>query len=169
MAGALGGAVGSSAMVLLNHLLASTGFGAEDLGRRKQHRRIDAKPNDADGTISDEPATEKAASNLAELATGEPLDESGRQRAGQIVHHAFGAAAGAVYGAAAACVPQVSAGAGLPYGALLWIAAAETGMPLAGLSRAPSAYPWQRHVASLASHVAYGLTLEAVRRTIARR
>lgn len=168
-AGAIGGAVGSSTMVLFNHLLASTGFGREDLGRRQQHRRLDAKPNDADGTIPDEPATEKAASNLTELATGTPLSERGQRTLGPVLHHVFGAAVGAVYGAAAARAPQVAAGGGLPYSALVWIGAAETGLPLVGLSRFPAAYPWTRHVASLLSHFAFGATLETIRRTMTRR
>lgn len=168
-AGAIGGAVGSSAMVLFNHLLASTGFGRDDLGRRKQHRRVDAKPNDADGTISDEPATEKTASDLSEMVTGRPLNERGKRMAGPILHHAFGAAVGALYGAAAARAPKLAAGGGLPYGVLVWMAAAEAGLPVAGLSRKPAEYPFARHAASLASHVAFGATLEAVRRMMTRR
>jgi hypothetical protein len=168
-AGAIGGASGSSAMVLFNHLLGASGFAREDLGEREQHRRIAAKPNDADGTISDEPATEKAASNIYETATGEPLDASGQRRAGSLLHHLFGAAAGAVYGAAASKVPQLAAGGGLPYGAFVWFAAAETGLPLAGLANPPSSYRWQRHAASLATHLAFGATLEAVRRSMTRR
>jgi hypothetical protein len=168
-AGAIGGAVGSSAMVLFNHLLGASGFGSEDLGRREQHRRIDAKPNDADGTIADEPATEKAASNIYQTATGEALDEPEKRTAGLLLHHAFGAAVGAIYGAAASRVPQLAAGGGVPYGVLVWLAAAETGLPLAGLSRSPASYRWERHAASLATHLAFGATVEAVRRTLTRR
>jgi len=169
VAGAIGGAVGSSAMVLFNHLLGSTGFGRDDRGRRKQHRRADAKPNDADGTISDEPASEKAASNLVEAVTGAGLSERGKKIGGSIVHHAFGVAAGAIYGACAACLPAVSRGGGLPYGMAVWIAGPETGLPFAGLARTPTEYPPSRHVASLATHLVFGSTLEAVRRSIMRR
>lgn len=168
-AGALGGAIASSAMVVFNHLLAASGFAREDRGRRKQHRRVDAKPNDADGTISDEPATEKAASNIAEAVTGRPLDEEDKRTYGPIVHHAFGAAMGALYGAAAARVPQLAAGGGLPFGVFVWITSAEAGLPLTNLSRRPDAYPWTRHAASLVSHFAYGATTEAVRRVMTRR
>ena len=51
-AGAVGGVVGSTVMVLFNHALAATGFGREDLGARKQHRHRHGKPNETDGTIS---------------------------------------------------------------------------------------------------------------------
>lgn len=168
-AGAIGGAVGSSTMVLFNHLLGATGFARDDLGRHQQHRRIDAKPNDADGTIPDEPATEKAASTLNEAATGVPLDGREKRVRGSLLHHAFGAMVGAVYGAAASRAPQLATGGGLPYGVLVWLVAAETGLPLVGLSRSPGSYRWERHAASLGSHLAFGATLEAVRRTMTRR
>jgi hypothetical protein len=169
VAGAIGGAVASSAMVLFNHLLGSTGFGQQDRGRRKQHRRTDAKPNETDGTTSDEPASEKVASNVAEAISGEALSDRERKIGGSIVHHAFGAAAGALYGAAAARMPALAAGGGLPYGALVWVAGPEVGLPLTGLSRRPSEYPPSRHVASLATHLVFGGTVEAVRRSMTRR
>ena len=168
-AGALGGVIGSSAMVLFNHLLASTGFGRHDLGRRAQQRRIDAKPNDTDGTIADEPASRKVASNLTQAALGKPLGERGRRIGGPLVHHAFGAVAGAVYGAAAARSPRVAAGGGMPYGALVWLAGAEAGVPLAKLSYPPTSYPPARHAASLATHLVFGATVETVRRLMTRR
>jgi hypothetical protein len=170
LAGAIGGAVASSAMVLFNHLLGSMGFGEDDdRGRRHQHRRVDAKPNDTDGTISDEPASSKTASNVVEAVTGHPLGERGKRIGGTIVHHAFGAAAGALYGAASARMPSLAAGGGVPYGAFVWIAGAEAGLPLAGLSRPPVAYPLSRHLASLATHLVFGGTVEAVRRSMTRR
>ena len=84
VAGAIGGAVASSAMVLFNHLLGSTGFGREDRGRRKQHRRAEAKPNATDGTTSDEPASEKVASKLADAMTGEQLSDRERKVGGTV-------------------------------------------------------------------------------------
>ena len=168
-AGAVGGTVASSAMVVFNHALAAAGFGSEDRGRRKQHRRDEAKPNETDGTISDEPASEKLAANLAEAAAGRHLHDRQRKIGGSILHHAFGAAAGAVYGAAAARRPALASGGGLPYGILVWLAGAEAGLPLAGLARSPADYPPSRHAASLATHLVYGATLEAMRRVLTRR
>jgi len=168
-AGAVGGIVGSSAMVVFNHVLAAAGVGEDDLGSHHQERRLDAKPNDADGTISDEPATRQAASKTAEAITGRPLDEREKAVGGAIAHHLFGAAVGALYGAAAAQAPAVAAGGGIPYGVFVWLAAAETGLPLAGLAKRPSAYPAARHAASLATHIVFGATVEAVRRALTRR
>src|SRR5688500_843395 len=140
-AGAFGGLVGSAAMVLFSRVLAATGFGASDLGRHHQHRRIDAKPNDSDGTIADEPASRKAASVVAEALTGAPLDEREKDTAGSIFHYGFGAAAGAIYGALAAAEPKVTSGGGVPYGAAVFLTAGELGIPLAGLARKPTDYP----------------------------
>lgn len=168
-AGAIGGLLGSAAMVLFNHVLASIGFGESDLGRHHQHRRIDAKPNDSDGTIADEPASRKAASRAVEAVTGAPLNEREKDTAGSIFHYGFGAAAGAVYGALAAAEPKVTLGGGVPFGAAVFLTAGEMGIPLAGLSRKPTEYPPARHLAGLATHLVYGLTLETVRRLLMRR
>jgi hypothetical protein len=167
-AGAIGGILGSAAMVVFNHALAATGFGHEDLGEHHQHRRVDGKPNDSDGTVPDEPASRKAAARTAEALTGETLDERQKDTAGSLLHYGFGAAVGAVYGAIAAASPRVTRGGGAPYGAAVFLTATEIGVPLAGLSRHPAAYPAARHAASLASHLVYGVTLECVRRLLMR-
>ena len=167
-AGALGGIVASGAMVLFNHLLAASGFGEDDVSRHHQHHRDDAEPNDTDGTIADEPASRKAASRASEMVAGRPLTEREKDAAGPLMHYAFGAAAGAMYGALAATSPRITTGRGAPYGAAVFLAAGEIGVPLAGLSRNPASYPPSRHAAALATHLVFGLTLEAVRRGLMR-
>jgi len=156
-------------MLLFNRALGATGFGDDDLGRHHQERRVAAKPNDSDGTIADEPASRKAASRTAEALTGEPLTERQKDAAGSLFHYGFGAVVGAIYGATAAMSPKVTTGAGVPYGAAVFLAAGEIGVPGTGLSRKPSDYPPSRHAAALATHVVFGLTLEAVRRMLMRR
>ena len=71
-----------------------------------------------------------------------------------------------VYGAAAEVFPEVTAGAGLPYGAVVWLGADEGVVPLLGLSKAPNEYPVSTHAYALASHLVYGLTTEIVRRGV---
>ena len=155
-------------MVVFNHVLASTGFGAEDRGDDHDHRRRRATPNDTDGTISDEPASIKVARLGGESLTGRRLEERETNTLGSIVHHLFGALAGAVYGAASARAPILTTGAGLPYGATVWLVADEIGLPMVGLAQRPSAYPAQRHAAALATHLVFGLTVESVRRLLMR-
>lgn len=169
LAGAAGGIAGAAAMVVFNHLLARTGVGRDDLGARKQHRHVDGKPNETDGTISDEPASEKAAADLIESAGAPPLDDGEKKVAGTVAHYLFGVIAGAAYGAAAAKVPQVAAGGGAPYGVFVWLVAVEAGLPLTGLSKSPTHYRPVRHAASLGTHLVFGLTVDAVRRWMTRR
>jgi putative membrane protein len=159
-AGALGGVAGSGAMVLFNHLIG----GSEDGERPHQHRRNVASPNDTDATISDEPATMQVASLASETVTGAPLSERGKQIGGPVVHYLFGAAVGALYGAAAELRRSTTASVGLPFGTAVWIAADELGLPLVGLAHAPTEYPPARHLAAFASHLVFGATTEVVRR-----
>jgi hypothetical protein len=163
-AGALGGIVGSWAMVRFNHLAG----GSDEDGGSHDHRRRHASPNDTDGTISDEPASSQVASLTSEALLGRPLDEPERQQAGPLFHYAFGALAGAVYGAAAETRPGTTTGAGAPFGAAVWLAADEIGLPAAGLARNPATYPLSRHAAALGSHIVFGVTVEAVRRALRR-
>lgn len=161
-AGVLGGLAGAQAMVRFNHLLGP--MASNERGRHD--RRREASPNEHDGTISDEPASMEAAARTVEAVTGRPAGESVRSIGGTVFHYAFGASVGLVYGLAAESRPAITTGAGTAYGALVWIAADETGVPLAGLADPPHRYPAGRHISSLGSHLAYGLVLEAVRRAL---
>ena len=111
-------------------------------------------------------ATVKTASAISEGVFGHELTKSEKKVAGPAVHYAFGASVGGLYGAAAELAPEATAGAGLPFGAAFWLLADETAVPLLGLSKGPTDYPLSTHVYSLASHLVYGLTAEAVRRAV---
>jgi hypothetical protein len=150
-------------MVAFNHLLDAVGLGEDGADWEHRRHRADAAPNDTDGTIADEPASRKAASRAAEALAGRPLSEPEKDVGGPLMHFAFGAAAGAIYGALAETSPGITRGGGAPFGAGIFLTAGEVGVPLARLSKPPTAYPARRHLAALATHVVYGLTLEAVR------
>ena len=113
-----------------------------------------------------EDATEKIADAISEKVFGRELEKDEKETAGAVVHYAFGAAMGGVYGIAAEVAPEVSAGLGLPFGAVFWLAADEVTVPLLGLAKPPTEYPLSTHAYSLASHLVYGLTAEAVRRAV---
>jgi len=117
-------------------------------------------------TPQTEPATYKAADAIAETVAGEPVPREVKPFAGSLVHYAFGGAVGAVYGAAASQNEEVTAWAGLPFGATVWLVADEMGVPLAGLSKAPTEYPLASHVSAFATHLVYGLTTELVRKLL---
>jgi putative membrane protein len=114
-----------------------------------------------------EDATIKTAEAITE-AFGHPLSKEERKVAGPVVHYAFGATMGGVYGALAELSPKVSAGAGVPFGTVVWLGADEVAVPALGLSKKPTEYPPSVHAYALASHVVYGLTTELVRRAVLR-
>jgi hypothetical protein len=112
-------------MVRAQHL-----FGAEaDDSSPHAHHRRHAQPNDTDGTFSDEPATMQAASAAARAIAGRSLTEREKRVGGPVVHYGFGAAVGAIYAIAAELRPDTAAAAGLPFGAAVWLAADEIGVP----------------------------------------
>jgi hypothetical protein len=91
-----------------------------------------------------------------------------REIAGAVVHYAFGVATGGVYGAIAELKPATTTGAGLPFGAAVWLIADEIIVPALGLSKPPTKYPLSTHASSIASHLVYGVTTEIVRREVRR-
>lgn len=111
-------------------------------------------------------ATVKAARAISEDMFGHELKEHDKKVAGAAVHYAFGTATGGLYGAVAEFAPEVTVGAGLPFGAAFWLVADETAVPLLGLSKPPTEYPVSTHVYALASHLVFGLTAELVRRAV---
>ncbi len=113
-------------------------------------------------------AAERLASAISEGVFDHKLSKSGKDVGGTALHYAYGISMGAVYGAAAELLPASTVGAGLPYGALIWVVADEAVVPALGLSKAPTEYPLSIHAYSLASHLVYGLTTELVRGVVRR-
>ncbi|HEV8427840.1 MAG TPA: DUF1440 domain-containing protein [Pyrinomonadaceae bacterium] len=128
----------------------------------------------ADGSTGDESqdmqdqddATVKTAKIISREVLGHELQESEKKPAGAAVHYAFGTVTGGFYGALAEVTPQVTTGAGIPFGAAFWLLADEISVPLLGLSKGPTEYPVSTHAYALASHLVYGATAELSRRAI---
>lgn len=118
---------------------------------------------------SDDDAAERTASAISVGVFDRALTESEKETAGTAVHYAFGTGTGALYGAAVELAPALTAGAGVPFGAAVWLAADEGLVPLLGLSKSPTEYPLSTHLYALASHFVYGLTTELVRRAVRNR
>lgn len=141
--------------------------GAQSLkpsGGQEGVREIKREPEE--NSEEQEDATEKLASAISENVFGHELEKEEKETAGAVVHYAFGAAMGGVYGIAAEVAPEVSVGLGVPFGAVFWLAADEVTVPLLGLAKPPTEYPLSTHAYALASHLVYGLTAEAVRRAV---
>ena len=113
-----------------------------------------------------EDATMKAAGKIAHALLHRNLSLEEEKKLGPVIHYAFGAGMSAVYGAAVEIVPRAKFGAGLPYGAAVFLGADEVAVPALGLSKAPREYPASTHLYGLASHLVYGLSLEMVRRGV---
>jgi putative membrane protein len=148
---------------LLGGLLAS---GAMSVG----HRLMSDMTAKAQGpqTRAAEDATVKVASQALRLL-GRSLDESDKSFAGTIVHYAFGALVGAVYGAVAEFVPRVTAAVGLPFGVAVWLGAHVITVPALGLAEPPTRQPLGKEGQEFGLHLVYGVTTEVVRRLLRRK
>ncbi len=119
-------------------------------------------------TEEQDDTTVKAASAISEGIFAHKLTKDEKKIAGPSVHYALGTAVGGLYGAVAEVAPEVTTGAGLPFGAAFWLVVDETAVPLLGLSKPPTEYPVSTHVYALASHFIFGLTTELVPRALRR-
>jgi putative membrane protein len=125
-----------------------------------QHLEFGSKPEVPDDT------TVRAASALSEGVFGHKLTPGEKKIGGTAVHYLLGTGVGGLYGAAAEIAPNITAGAGLPFGALFWLVVDEGAVPLLNLSEGPMAYPLSIHAYALSSHFVYGVTAEVVRRAV---
>ena len=170
VAGAIAGVAGALAMNQFQRL-ASTARGgreADDATIGLPRTGRGPQPAQALGNASDD-ATARVA-NAAFSAAGYPLrDARAKQVAGEFVHLAFGAANGALYGAAAELEPRVTAAAGVPFGASLWALADEGIVPAMGLSRGPGEASAGLLAYGFLSHCVYAITTELVRREFRKR
>jgi hypothetical protein len=110
--------------------------------------------------------TVRAASAVLEGLFNHKLTQSEKKIAGPAVHYILGTGVGGLYGAAAEIAPKVTAGTGVPFGAVFWLVVDEGAVPLLRLSEGPTAYPLSIHAYALSSHIFFGLTAEVVRRAV---
>lgn len=111
-----------------------------------------------------DPATVRAARQLNRLVTGKPLAQSRKRQAGTVVHYAFGALVGGVYGVLAERYPRVTMGWGLPFGLAVTAIADEAAIPALGLGPAPWATDSKTHAYGAGSHLVFGTVAETVRK-----
>lgn len=173
-AGVVGGLVASIVMNQFQSLLGKhmvdieKSHGAQSLqqgspqhgaGRMLQKRGSDEEQDDA---------AERLANTISVGVFDHRLTKSEKDTAGTALHYAYGISMGGLYGAAAEIAPVVTVGAGLTYGALIWVTADEGIVPALGLSKSATEYPLSVHAYALASHLVYGLTTEIVRSAVRR-
>jgi uncharacterized membrane protein YagU involved in acid resistance len=115
-----------------------------------------------------EDSTEMVADAIVHSVTGRHLDKADKQKAGPIVHYAFGSLMGGVYGAMAEYSPQWRRGFGTLFGTVLFVGADEIVVPALGLGKPPNEEPLPNQAGHWAAHMVYGATVEAVRRGLRR-
>jgi uncharacterized membrane protein YagU involved in acid resistance len=175
MAGMIGGFVASIVMNQFQQTLQKLiegeerGHGAQSMQQGAPHHGAGEMLREHGVDSSDDDATERTASAISVGVFDRELTEGEKETAGTAVHYAFGTGTGAFYGAAAELLPEVTIGAGVPFGAAVWLAADEGLVPLLGLSKSPTEYPLSTHLYALASHFVYGLTTELMRRIVRNR
>jgi uncharacterized membrane protein YagU involved in acid resistance len=111
-------------------------------------------------------ANELAAQAIATRTIDRKLTREELAVAAPLVHYAFGAAMGGLYGALVEVSCRVRQIGGTGFGTAVWIGADELAVPALGLSRPNTDYPAEAHAQAFASHLVYGATLEAVRRGV---
>jgi len=161
LAGAAAGLAGTIAMTEFQNLWSKA---SERLSHNDNHdsSKEQSQPEQEDATM-------KAAGKLAELAR-HSLSRDEKKKLGPIVHYAFGAGMGALYGALVEIGPRDLRRhdllSGLGFGSVLFAGADEVAVPTLGLSGNPSDSPMSSHLYALASHIVYGLTAGAVRKAV---
>jgi uncharacterized membrane protein YagU involved in acid resistance len=160
MAGLLGGLVASWVM---NEFMAGP-------GQKLQHAVQSSEENQQQQTTSDEPkedATMKAADAVVSIGTGgRHLSSEQKEKAGPVVHYAFGALMGALYGAAAEYWPAVRAGFGTTFASALFAGADLIAVPVLQLGPSPAEEPGSALLSPFSAHLLYGSTTELVRRIV---
>jgi hypothetical protein len=169
-AGVAGGLAASFVMSQFQSLLKKLSKGDEGAqssqSAKKSGQAQGKQQKESQGGEEKEPATVKAASAISENVFSHDLTKSEKKAAGPAVHYAMGTASGAIYGVSAEFAPEVTVGAGLPFGTAVWLVADEVLVPALGLSKPPTKTPISKHASALASHLVYGLTADLVRRGI---
>jgi putative membrane protein len=112
-------------------------------------------------------ATMKTADAIAAKVTGgQHLTYEQEQKGGPIVHYAFGALVGGVYGALAEYSPLVRSGFGTNFGTALFASADLLAVPTLRLGPSLSEQSKASLATPLAAHLVYGATTELVRRIL---
>ena len=114
-----------------------------------------------------EDATMKAADAIFSAAEGgQHLTHEQRQTGGPIVHYAYGALAGGLYGGLAEYLDVVKSGFGTTYGTALFVFGDLLAVPALHLSRPLSEYPAASYAGPFTAHLVYGASTELVRRIV---
>jgi len=104
-----------------------------------------------------ETKTQTVARRVAEGLARRSIDQPKKELGGQLVHVAFGAGWGALYGLAFGPSRRLRGPLGaLAFSLVVWAVGDNVVLPVFRLSAPPQAYPGKTHAYALAAHLAYG-------------
>jgi putative membrane protein len=133
-------------------------------GSRPQNESAQSQSHD---DAPKEDATMKTADAIVSTVTGgRHLSMEEKQKGGPIVHYAFGALMGGLYGGLAEVSPVARAGFGTVFASLLFAGADLVAVPALRLSGSSADAPVSSLATPFAAHLVYGLTTESVRRVV---
>jgi putative membrane protein len=136
-------------------------------GEKRDEERDDQHDQAAHDTAPKEDATMKAADAIVATVTGgKHLSFEEKQKGGPVVHYAFGALMGGVYGALAEYSPKARAGFGTGFGTALFAGADLVAVPALHLSGSSADAPVSTLATPFAAHLVYGAISEGVRRLV---
>ena len=158
LAGAIGGLVASW---MMNLFIADAGPKI-----RQVVQGMDGKQS-GHGASDEMDATMKAADAVVSTVTGgRHLSFEERQKGGPIVHYAFGALMGGVYGALAEYSPAARSGFGTVFAGLLFAGADMIAVPALKLAPVTGDQTTSSLATPFGAHMVYGVTTECVRRLV---
>lgn len=138
-----------------------------NLGPQIQKAVASGKPQQPqDGEKPDDATMKTADAVVATLTGGRHLSHEEKEKGGPIVHYAFGALMGAVYGAIVEEMPAATIGFGTAFGTALFTGADVVAVPALNLSQSSGDEPVSSLATPFAAHLVYGAATEAVRRLV---
>ncbi len=164
VAGIAGGLVASWVM---NEFIAGPGVALRHAVQSDKENAAEAKEAEETKGQQKEDATMKAADAIVHAVSGgRHLSWEEKEKDGPIVHYAFGALMGGLYGGLAEVSKSVTGGLGTSFGSVLFAGADLVGVPVFNLSGSPTEYPVSSLATPFAAHLVYGVTTELVRRLV---
>lgn len=103
---------------------------------------------------------------LADKIAGHFMSGNSKEIASETIHWAFGAAAGAAYGALTEFYPAAAARQGANFGITLMALTHEGALPALGLSSEPADQTTREKSSEMATHMVFGIVAETVRRVV---
>lgn len=162
VAGLVGGLVATWAMSEFQALWSQAAESFESPSAAGRHDARDWQERNEGGTNANEIAAQVVATHTVDR----PLTRRELAVAAAMMHYAFGAAVGAMYGGVAETSDAARALGGAGLGTVVWLGADEIAMPVLGLSDPDEHYPIEAHAQSFAAHLVFGVTAELVRRGV---